>query len=180
MLAFNAGLATAFPVALRGHALAALEVFPEPTVPSIAKFFVKVAGEVVAIPYRLYCDPSKIVAAHLMDLEKEIVHCLLTRHNDGFVRQHHLARIVCSRNAWVPPFVIQLLGEYVIEITGVIHDNLSALDRSCYKEFIRANPEFLTQIAQRVASYWDCYYRVQKKEEYVGFKVLEFFKALVG
>jgi len=40
---------------------------------------------------------------------------------NGFVRQQHLERIIRSGNPWVPPFVFQLVGEYAIEIIGVIH-----------------------------------------------------------
>jgi len=49
-----------------------------------------------------------------------------------------------------------------------------------YREFLQANPEFFTQTGQRLESYWNRYYRVHPKEEYVGFKILEFFKNLVG
>src|ERR1700756_2493571 len=106
MHAFNAGLAAAFPTTLRQHALAALEAFPEPQHPAAEAFSVKVHGELVTIPYRLYHAPSQIKTEHLTDLEKELVDCLLTRHHDGFVRQQHLERIIHSENPWVPPFVV--------------------------------------------------------------------------
>jgi hypothetical protein len=47
-----------------------------------------------------------------------------------------------------------------------------------YREFLQANPEFFTQTGQRVLSYWDRYHRVHPRDEYGGFKVLEFFKSL--
>jgi hypothetical protein len=180
MHALNAGLVAAFPASLRERVLAALETFPEPEHPSAEGFSVKVAGEMITVPYRLYHSPSQIKAEHLTDLEKEIVDCLLTRHHDGFVRQLRLERIIRSGNPWVPPFVVQLLGEYSIEIIGVIHEHLNSLDRPLYREFLQANPEFFTQTAQHVESYWDRYYRVLPREEYIGFKVLEFFKRLIG
>jgi hypothetical protein len=173
----NAGLVAAFPTALRKHVLAALEIFPEPDLPAAGEFSVIVHGELVTIPYRLYHPPSQIKTDHLTDLEKEIVDCLLTRHHDGFVRQQHLERIICSGNPWVPPFVIQLLGEYVTEIIGVIHDNLSVLDHSLYREFLKANPKFFARTARRVASYWDRYYRLYSKDGYAGFRVLDFFRS---
>jgi hypothetical protein len=180
MHALNAGLVDAFPLTVREHALVVAEAFPEPDLPAAGKFSVKVHGEAVTIPYRLYHSPSQIMTEHLTDLEKELVDCLLTRHHDGFVRQQHLERIIRSGNPWIPPFVIQLLGEYSIEIIGVIDANLSSLDNALYREFLQTNPGFLARTAQRVTSYWDCYYRVHPKEEYVGFKVLKFFKSLVG
>jgi hypothetical protein len=178
MHALNAGLVAAFPTALREHVLLALEAFPEPERPAAENFSVKVRGELVTIPYRLYHSPSQIQTGHLSGLENELVDCLLTRHHDGLVRQQRLERIICSGNPWVPPFVVQLLGEYGIEIIGVIHDNLGALDHSLYREFLQANPELFTRTAQRVESYWDRYYRVHHRDEYVGFNVLEFFRNL--
>ena len=77
MHALNSGLVAAFPVSLREHALAALETFPEPEHPAADGFSVKVAGEMVTIPYRLYHSPGQIKTEHLTDLEKEIVDCLL-------------------------------------------------------------------------------------------------------
>jgi hypothetical protein len=180
MHALNAGLVAAFPTSLREHVLAALETFPEPEHPVAEGFSVKIAGELVTIPYRLYHSPTQIKTVHLTDIEKEIVDCLLTRHHDGLVRQGHLERIIRSGNPWESPFVVQLLGEYSIEIIGVIYDHLNALDHSLYREFLQANPEFFTQTAQRVESYWDRYHRAHTKGEYVGFKVLQFFKSLVG
>jgi hypothetical protein len=180
MHALNAGLVDAFPLTVREHARMVAEAFHEPVRPLAHKFSVKVSGEAVTIPYRLYHSPSQIITEHLTDLEKELADCLLTRHHDGFVRQQHLERIIRSGNPWIPPFVIQLLGEYAIEIIAVIADNRSALDNAAYREFLQANPRFLARTAQRVASYWDCYYRGHKKDEYAGFQVLEFFKSLVG
>jgi hypothetical protein len=180
MHALNAGLAAAFPASVRENVLAALETFPEPEHPAAEGISVKVAGELVTIPYRIYYPPSLIQTDHLADLEKEIVDCLLTRHHDGFLRQQRLEQIVRSGNPWVPPFVIQLLGEYAIQIIGLIHEHLNVLDRPLYREFLQANPEFFTQTAQRVESYWDRYHRVYPRGEYVGFKVLKFFESLIG
>jgi hypothetical protein len=178
MHALNADLVDAFPSTLRKHALVVAEAFPEPDHPLAHKFSVKVSGEAVTIPYRLYHSPGQIKTQHLTDLEKELVDCLLTRHHDGFVRQRYLERIIRSGNPWIPPFVIQLLGEYSIEVIGVIDANLSALDNAAYREFLQTNPGFLARTAQRVASYWDCYYRVHKKDEYAGFRVLNFFRSM--
>lgn len=177
MHALNARLVAAFPTTLRAHVLASLEAFPQPEHPAAEGFSVKVAGELVTIPYRLYHSLDQIKTDHLTDPEMEIIDCLLTRHHDGFVRQQHLQRILRSGNPWVPPFVVHLLGEYSIEIIRVIHEHLNSLDRPLYRDFLQANPDFFMQTAQRVESYWDRYHRVHPKDEYVGFKVLAFLKA---
>lgn len=179
MHAINKGLEAAFPAEMQEHAITALDTFPEPEHPPSGKFSVKVDGQSVVIPYRLYHSPDLISSEHLTDLPRNLADCLLTRHHNGFVRQQHLARIINSGHSWIPPFVVQLLGEYVVEIIAVINDNLSTLDRSLYRDFLLENQDFLAQTAQRVSSYWHCYYRHHSKQDYVGFKVLEYFKTLV-
>jgi hypothetical protein len=175
----NSELVHAFPAGLRNDALLALSALPEN--PRLwNSFSVRVAGEVVALPYRIYHDPTLIDTASLTSLHGEMIDCLLTRHNDGFVRQDRLTRIISSGHSWTPPFVLQLVGEYVIEILRVIHQNLGKLNTSTYEQFLRMNPEFLARTEQRVISYWDCYYRNYRADEYVGFQVLQFFKDLVA
>jgi hypothetical protein len=137
-----------------------------------------VDDELMSIPYRIYHDPTKTSKDLLNSRQKQLVDCLFTRHSDGFVRQKYLAKIIGLNKTWVAPFVIQLLGEYVIEIIRVIEENLGKLDISVYKSFLDANPEFLILTEQRVASYWDCYYRPQQREGYAGFRVLRFFREL--
>ncbi len=87
-------------------------------------------------------------------------------------------RILKSNQGCIPPFVVQLLGEHVIEILQVIDDHREQLDSALYAQFLRANPAFLALTEKRVFSYWDCYYRSKRKEEYVGFRVLNYLKAL--
>lgn len=79
--------------------------------------------------------------------------------NTSCVGQKYLARIIPLAHAWIPPFVVQLLGEYVIEIIQLIERNLGSLDVNLYAQFLKSNPEFLALTEQRVMSYWDCYYR---------------------
>jgi hypothetical protein len=102
----------------------------------------------------------------------------LTRHNEGFVRERHLKKIIGANQEWVPPFVVQLVGEYVIEILDVIWNNIHNLDAQLYKDFLADNPTLLARTKQRVVSYWDCYHRDQTRDNYVGFRITEFFDSL--
>jgi hypothetical protein len=93
-----------------------------------------------------------------------ILHCIYTRHHDGFVRQHHVESLMASRESWVVPFVIRLLGEYVVEIVNVIYEGLKLDDpassvRRQYGSFVIENRDLLAQVRGRAASYWDRYYR---------------------
>jgi hypothetical protein len=131
----NSELAGAFPVAVRNDARLALSHFP--TTRSLGgTFSVSVGNEFVTVPTRIHNDPPLFHVGPLTqlglltNLQREFIDCLLTRHTSGFVREKHLARIIGSSHAWVPPFVIQLVGEHVIEILHVIHRNLGNLDAS--------------------------------------------------
>lgn len=181
----NSELADAFPAMLREDALVALSGFPEP-IKSQLRFFVNVDGEVVSIPARVYYDSTLIHTQRLSGLQRELVDCLLTRHHNGYVRQSHLERIIDSPNIWIPPFVVQLVGEYVIEILQVIDNNLSSLNTSAYAQFVSSNPEFMALTERRVMSYWNEYHRrpnwerrrVYERHEYVGFRLIRFFNSL--
>ena len=174
----NSDLEHAFPSNVRNDVLVALSALPD-NPHGVGSFTAQVNGEAVSIPYRVYHDTTLIHVDKLSSLQIHLIDCVLTRHNDGILRQKHLVRMVTSGNPWVPPFVVQLVGEYVVEIIQVIAANLSNLNVSLYARFLRANPDFLALTEQRVTSYWDCYHRSTNRGEYVGFRVLDFFKGLV-
>jgi hypothetical protein len=58
------------------------------------------------------------------------------------VRGENLGRIISRKESWIPPFVIQLVGEYVVEILEAIHNNLSSLDSTVYAPFLNDNISF--------------------------------------
>jgi hypothetical protein len=96
----------------------------------------------VTVPYRIYHDYQLINTDRLASVQVEIINCVLTRHHNGFVRQKHLQQIVSSCNIWIPPFVVQLIGEYVVEILHAIYVSRAELDAKLYRNFLRENPEF--------------------------------------
>ena len=175
----NAVLVHAFPAFLRDAAIRAVGVLPENSHTSQI-ISVRVADESVALPYRIYLNPALIDTTSLSGFEKELVDCLLTRHHDGVVRETHLKEIISRDHIWIPPFVVLLVGEYVIEILQVIQHNLHLLNSSIYEQFLAVNPELIDRTKQRVTSYWNCYYRNSRPEDYVGFRVLDFFESLIG
>lgn len=150
-------LSAAFPGTLGEHAAAAAAALAAQHSP-VGFFEAVVDGERVVVPYRIYVDepPPKEWAA-LRPIEQAMLHCLYTRHHDGRVRQRHLAEIVNRTEPWIAPFVVQLVGEYVVEIVELIQRSLT--DLSGYHRFAAANPDLIDLTYQRAASYWDCYYR---------------------
>ena len=124
------------------------------------------AGEPVVIPQRVYNpEPSPRFAAGLSPLEAVVSAAIYSRHHDGFVRQRQLGTLLDTDEPWIAPFIVQLLGEYVIQIHRDIErfarTELPARpsSRASLSAFFAENPCFGALTRQRAISYWSCYYR---------------------
>ncbi|MFD5142921.1 hypothetical protein [Streptomyces sp. NPDC058401] len=179
-------LITAFPAELASDAEAVLAVMPGSRLQPQASFSVTVEGRQVLIPGRLYNnEPSTDRVASLSSRQQQLLHCLYSRHCDGIVRQRHLEKVVGSTDPWVVPFVVQLVGEYVLEILVVICDELRdlATPGTCghlaYGQFLVDNPAFFARTQRRVVSYWSCYYRgaYASFRGYPGCTILELLRS---
>ena len=117
-------------------------------------------GESLNIPFRIYFpEPNQISLVLLTKLQRAILTCLYTRHHDGRVREKYLREIIGAEERWVIPFVLQLAGEYIIEIIKFLDQNSHQLKRENYSSFVKANPAFCLITSQRIFSYWSCYFR---------------------
>ena len=168
----------AFPGALAGDAAAAAACIPAGGEVSAQGEIgaLCAAGEPVHIPARVYfAEPHALALAGLSDTQAGILHCVYTRHHNGFVREKHVRWLFDMPQAWVPPFVLQLLGEYVLEIIALVAENVAVLPPEPYQKFIRENPVYIDLLKQRIVSYWNCYYRVQYPHfrAYAGFQAAE-------
>nr|WP_202451831.1 hypothetical protein [Streptomyces sp. SID4948] len=159
-------LIAAFPADFAGDVENVLAVMPASRRGPVNPFSVVVEGQEVSIPGRLYHDePPADVVASLSPRQRQLLHCLYSRHCDGRVRQRHLAKFVGSVDPWVLPHVVQLAGEYVVEILIAIIDELRDLaapgnpGHLAYGQLIVENPLFFARTQRRVVSYWNCYYR---------------------
>jgi hypothetical protein len=183
MTSSNSNLVKAFPSGLQDDALRMLSALPDTPLSacsiSVESFSVEIGDDTVCIPYRIHHDPALIDSGRLNPKQDELLACLLTRHHNGLVRETYLSRILNSKHEWVPPFVVQLVGEYVLEITQSIRDGIDHLDPGLYGIFLRQNPAFYRVTKARVASYWNCYYRAFPRKDYAGFQVLEFFDRFI-
>ncbi|HZL49332.1 MAG TPA: hypothetical protein VFC37_00120 [Terracidiphilus sp.] len=174
----DANLVNAFATALRDDALRVVSVLPDAMNPA-GDFSVVIGGGTIWIPHRIYHDPAQIEFDRLTQTQAVLLACLLTRHHSGFVRAEYLARILYRDDEWIPPFVVQLVGEYVVEIVKLIRDNLRSLNPETYRHFLIRNAAFYRMKTSRVQSYWDCYYRSEDQEEYAGFQVVKYFDQLI-
>ena len=178
------GLLAAFPAALHDDVAAALAVVPPVQFPPINPFTVVVRGESITIPARIYNpEPSPGDEGRLTRTQSTVLDCLYARHGDGFVRQRRIARVARSTEEWVAPFVVELVGEYVVEIVREIGSALTELtdERSIqfavYGKYVAANRRRFALVQRRVVSYWSCYYR-EEFPEYRTYPAAQLVEAL--
>jgi hypothetical protein len=121
------------------------------------------------------------------------VYCFYSRHHDGFVRERCLKEFIASNNSYTAPYILQLLGEYVVEIIEVIYQNREGINTENLVSYIAENPDHYEKTRQRVYSYWDCFYRrvypkykrgIKPKGEcyldYPGIKMVKYINALLS
>ncbi len=135
-------------------------------------------GEHLSIPYRLYVlEPEPDRLSTLTKIQQLILSAILSRSSNGFVREKCVGELLRSDEPWIPPFVLQLLGEYVLQIIRLVQEHAAVLQRSEYRRFIIENPAFFQLLKQRITSYWNCYYRAMfpRLSDYPAFQIAEFF-----
>jgi hypothetical protein len=143
--------------------------------PNHHTFRINLGQEEINIPTRVYVHEKQFTRIHnLPKTQQMILGCMLSRHYDGFVRQKHLENILTVEELWVAPYILQLIGEYVVEILNDIYKNLDSINIDFLKHIMSLNPNFWNKTKSRVISYWDCYYRQDyyNKEDYVGMKII--------
>jgi hypothetical protein len=115
----------------------------------------------LSVPGRVYYDPSQLRSAikSATGETRLLALCLGTRHWDGHVREECLRQILAIDRPWITPFVVRLLGEYVIEIVEVIASAVSEGSAGLCYEFALENSRFMATTRRRATSYWDCYHR---------------------
>ena len=145
-----------------------------------------VAGELIQIPTRIhYSWPRLDRTQGLSQAQLLILSAWMSRHSDGWVRQRALAHLLVSDAPWTIPFVIQLCGEYVIEIgqdiLQFITQSLKLRPRlqAAYLQFAKDNSVYIEVTKQRAMSYWNDDYRgVIRREEYPQLSALRALDAL--
>ena len=144
----------------------------------LGHFEVAVLNQTVRIPYRLFSPQVAPPLEGLSPRQRQMAQCILTRSSDGYERQAALRDVIDINTAWSIPFVVALIGEYVIEILDDIDLAMPRLQPEVVARFIRENPAFYKLTGDRVASYWNCYYRWHHPRQYVGFKLLRALDAI--
>ena len=169
----------AFPVEIREDVINVIKLIPSGKDRSFALSSddiekVHVLNSTLSIPYRIYFKrpdiyyfPPPISEIPTIDESNKtaysIFNCIYSRDDNGYFRQACLERLIPLSDPWIPPFVLKLLSEYVIEIIEVIAASVEKLNFELYEMFIRNNPFFITKMKKRIISYWACYFIHQYK-----------------
>jgi hypothetical protein len=132
-----------------------------------------IGGEPVAIPYRVHFpEPLPGAVGALSPRQRLILATLLTRHHDGHIRERYVTQVAARPEPWAVPFVVQLLGEYVVEIAEALEASHEAREGR-YRDFANENPAFCRRTCSRMVNYWSLYYRRRFPvfREYATFRV---------
>lgn len=129
----------------------------------------------VQIPYRIYYNKmnySKFKS--FTDTQKTILYCLLTRSDNGYIREK-CARLLLGTNypSWAIPFIVNLCGDYVLEIVTALYEMLKDTDTTAIKQFCQTNKNVVRRCYDRMLSIWYTYDRYSAPDfyEYVGRKL---------
>ncbi len=130
---------------------------PGQLAPAIPLAVLRFDDQDLAVPYRVYYDAAKLwsLVDRCGEPERSLALCLGSRHWDGHVREACVRRLLPTRERSVIPFVVCLLGEYVIEIIDLVAEAFDALDVDALADFARANPAFMATTRSRATSYWN-------------------------
>lgn len=167
-------LAQAFPARQRKAALEAASLAGRWLDPRYTsdQFTVRVDSETVLIPQRLLLENFRPQPGESAEV-RWAGWCLLSRSTSGYERQVALREVVRANRSWTIPFVIRLIGEYVIEILDDIEAALPDIDPALVRQFFIENPDFIALTRARVMSYWNEYYRWRfQRADYVGFRLI--------
>lgn len=126
---------------------------------------ITLGGEMLEIPDRIYNDFPARAITRLAPASRVAAGCIYSRHHDGHTRQQALHLALSHDVEWSAPFVVQLLGEYIVEICMDIErflaDAPAARPRTIrgLRHFTESNSDFMALTRDRAASYWSEYHR---------------------
>jgi hypothetical protein len=149
------------------------------------RFVVQAEGESVMIPARLHFVSDRLQLKEIDDAWP-FARALQTRSNDGFERQRAARDLLADLSPWAAPFILALIGGYVIEILDDIAAALTPGSLSTLGAFIIHNDPYWNTTKRRVVSYWNVYYRArwlsdqgraELRDDYVGFRLIKQLEA---
>lgn len=173
-------LVNAFPSTVREQAIPAAEYASRQlgSVQWTDRFEVRMGGEALLIPARLRFSNNHDDEQISGDIWL-MARALRTRSSDGFERQRAVRDLLADVRPWCAPFIVALLGEYLVEILDDIALAFGDSVPDPVADLLRDNPTYWFLTKQRVASYWNVYYRTTCGADYVGFKLVSQIDAAI-
>ncbi len=128
-------------------------------------------GKTYKFPHRVYTVITKTKIETLVNFEKL---SLMTRHHDGYIREVAIVKLMKLFPSASIPYLVQLLGEYVMEIHLAIIAQITPQQKLWINDFFAENISYERKIRSRIVSYWNCYYRFDyiKLKDYPAFQFL--------
>lgn len=167
-------LADAFPMSMRTNAVEAGMVVHGLLDPRqwANQVSLLVGGEKILVPRRLRYSEAQSTPSNDGPIA-QMAACLQTQSSNGFDRQRALRSLLPAMQPWSAPFVVTLIGEYVVEIIEDIAGATTPSNVDAMISFISENTDYWKLTKQRVASYWNAYYRRKyTKLNYPGFQLV--------
>lgn len=167
-------LADAFPMSMRTNAVEAGKVVHGLLDPRqwAKQVSLLVGGEKILVPRRLRYSEAQSASSNDGRIA-QMAACLQTQSSNGFDRQRALRSLLPAVQPWSAPFVVTLIGEYVVEIIEDIAGATTPSNVDAMTSFISENCDYWELTKQRVASYWNAYYRHKyTKLNYPGFQLV--------
>ena len=117
-------------------------------------------GVGVEIPARQYHEAMDAPArSRLTSTQVGVAACIYSRHHDGRERQAWLPTLLTFDDPCASPFIVQLLGEYVLEIVSEVESTLRSMSPAAsifgrLTAFVQTNAPFVALTRDRARSYW--------------------------
>ncbi|MDF2535769.1 MAG: hypothetical protein K0R18_1928 [Bacillales bacterium] len=174
-------LQESFPVEIRDDVLFVIKFLPRKSflIRSIMisdEFTIyKLEDSILRIPYRIYLNEvSDKIINKLSFQQKEILYCIYTRSDNGYIREKYLKALMEEHFAnWSIPFIVKLCDEYVVDILELVFNERKDKDNIRLKKFCEENMKSFCKSYSRMISYWNEFYRKDCLDfhKYVGRKL---------
>lgn len=130
-------------------------------------------GTELALPYRVYYTVEVVDRAMSTDSDGAVVAaCLGSRSNDGYLRQRSMELLVSQPRPWSVPYVVEALGDYVVQILAVMDGRLPKSLEPAFGEYLVANRNRFLRLSRRCVSYSTEYYGRTSWSSYPGSRVI--------
>ena len=115
-------------------------------------------GATLIVPDRVYYSVWAIGLAMRRPGDTAVVAaCLGSRSHNGYVRQRSIERLLQVYRPWAVPYLVEALGDYVLEILQVLQGQIPGSHEQDFAEYLIANEARFIYLSRRCVSYWKAF-----------------------